>query len=316
MPFAAFNDGVRRVCRAPVILVGTSLLTVLVVVPLGRLVVGAPGVTSGAWWPVALAEAQGLGTHLLPSRPAAAALLLDLDRLLDRASQPAGLALLALYLASRAYVTGGVIDRYGRDRPTRSVGFLAACGLHGPRLLRLTALSILVHLGLVWVVPAWLFDTAWPLGPQLGDAGAAAWTHPAVLAVLAVLPVVGLLFDYAEVRMVVEDRHSALGALAAAGRFIRRHLVGCTVLYAASGALLATVVVAWLGVAPWVEAAGAGWATLAGLLYLVARVLVRLLFLAVETAYFQSQLAHAGWVAAPAPAWPESVSAEALGRLE
>ena len=36
---------------------------------------------------------------------------------------------------------------------------------------------------------------------------------------------------------------------------------------------------------------------------------------AARDAYFQSQLSHVGYVAAPSPVWPESPAAEALGRL-
>ena len=39
---------------------------------------------------------------------------------------------------------------------------------------------------------------------------------------------------------------------------------------------------------------------------------VKLLFWASETSLFQSRLAHAGYVATPAPAWPDSPTAEAL----
>ena len=38
----------------------------------------------------------------------------------------------------------------------------------------------------------------------------------------------------------------------------------------------------------------------------------RLVLWAAETALFQSRLAHAGYVAAPAAAWPESPAAEAF----
>jgi hypothetical protein len=48
--------------------------------------------------------------------------------------------------------------------------------------------------------------------------------------------------------------------------------------------------------------------------YIVARLWVKLVFWASETALFQSRLAHAGYVAAPAPAWPDSPAAEAIGR--
>ncbi len=51
----------------------------------------------------------------------------------------------------------------------------------------------------------------------------------------------------------------------------------------------------------------------AGQLYIVARVMVRMLFAGSQIALFQSRLAHAGYVARPVPAWPDSPAAEAIG---
>jgi hypothetical protein len=44
----------------------------------------------------------------------------------------------------------------------------------------------------------------------------------------------------------------------------------------------------------------------------VARLLVKLQFLASQTALFQRLLAHAGYTAAPVPSWPESPAAETI----
>ena len=51
---------------------------------------------------------------------------------------------------------------------------------------------------------------------------------------------------------------------------------------------------------------------LIGQLYIAARLWVKLLFYASETSLFQAGLAHAGYTAAPQPAWPESPAAEAI----
>jgi hypothetical protein len=53
-------------------------------------------------------------------------------------------------------------------------------------------------------------------------------------------------------------------------------------------------------------------AFLGGQLYILARLLLKLQFMASQTALFQSSLAHAGYAAAPAPVWPESPAAEAI----
>ena len=50
---------------------------------------------------------------------------------------------------------------------------------------------------------------------------------------------------------------------------------------------------------------------LVGQAYLVTRLVAALVFYASQTAYFQSQLAHPTYVAAPQPRWPSSAPAEA-----
>ena len=63
-------------------------------------------------------------------------------------------------------------------------------------------------------------------------------------------------------------------------------------------------------------AGGIGWTMWIGFaigqLYILARLCVKLIFWASETALFQGRLAHAGYVAAAQPVWPDSPSAEAL----
>jgi hypothetical protein len=50
----------------------------------------------------------------------------------------------------------------------------------------------------------------------------------------------------------------------------------------------------------------------AGQIWIVARLLVKLQFLASQTALFQASLAHAAYTAAPTPVWPDSAAAEAI----
>jgi hypothetical protein len=74
------------------------------------------------------------------------------------------------------------------------------------------------------------------------------------------------------------------------------------------------VLAAYAAVAP--GAGDAGWSTwLAfgiGQAYVLARVWVKLVFWASEATLFQDRLAHAGYVAAPMPVWPESPMAAAI----
>lgn len=327
-------DGLRRVIRAPVILASAAALTFVVVIPLGLLLrselqtalgdsLVADGMANGVvwdWWQQFSSQATGLGRSLTPSVIGFAAVLANVSALLDGDGQePAIVAILVAYLLVWTVFSGGVLDRYARDRPTRSAGFFSACGLHGSRLLRLAIVAGLVYWFLFGVVHGWLFG-------DLFEAMTANRTvERDVFAVrVALYSVFGLLliavsvvFDYARVRAVVEDRRSMLGALLAGWRFLRRRPGMCLALYLANGLVLLGVMAAYGLLAPVVGTTGPSmWlAFLAGQAYVVARLAAKLLFYATEVAYFQSQLAHAGYAAAPAPVWPESPSAEAIGRL-
>jgi hypothetical protein len=123
---------------------------------------------------------------------------------------------------------------------------------------------------------------------------------------------VNVTFDYAKIRIVVEDRRSALGALSAALRFVWRRRGRVIGLYALNSVAFLILIAIWALLAPGARSGGLTlWVGfLAGQLYLLARLALKLQFLASETALFQSSLAHASYAAAPVPAWPESPAAE------
>ena len=131
---------------------------------------------------------------------------------------------------------------------------------------------------------------------------------------LLLLPV-NLVFDYAKVRAVVEDRRSMVGAVMASVRFIRRHPRQTVGLYVLNGGLFLGVVAIYAIVAPRPEdGAATTWLAIAvGQAYLAARLFTKLVFYASQTSYFQNQLAHSDYVASPRPVWPGSPAAEAVG---
>ncbi len=120
--------------------------------------------------------------------------------------------------------------------------------------------------------------------------------------------------DYAKVRAVLEDRHSAIGAAVAATRFIRRHPIAVTVVYATNAAIAAAVLVVYAVLAP--DGRGGDWRLLAALVvgaaYLLARLATRLAFLSSAMALVERRLAHAEYTAPPLPVWPDSPAAEAI----
>ena len=335
MPIALpLLDGVRRVVRAPVVLAGAVMLTLLVALPLGLLLhgelqtalgnsVAADAMAEGVawdWWEQFMTQATGLERSFTPAIIGFAAVFGNLSALFDRDGQePVIVAVVIGYLVVWTLFSGGVIDRYARNRATRSAGFFSACGLYGARLLRLAIVAGLAYGFLFGVVHGWLLGDLY--GWMTRDLTVERQAFAARLALYVVFGLmviaVSLVVDYARVRAVVEDRRSMLGALLAGWRFVRRRPGVCAGLYLTNGMVLLTVMASYALLAPGAGGTGPSlWlGFLTGQAYLMGRLASKLLFYATEIAYFQSQLAHAGYVAAPAPVWPESPAAEALGRL-
>jgi hypothetical protein len=332
-PLEAVRDGIRRVNEAPAILFAVWLLTLLVSLPLALALRGmlqqhlgsslmADAAATGVnydWMQEFTEQAAGLGLTFRPTIIGFGAVLDNLSALLDDVSRPivvVGAA--SAYLVLWVFLAGGIIDRYARDRSTRADGFFAACGVFFFRFLRLAVVMWAAYAFLFGYVHPWLFDQLFPSVTRDFTAERSAFLVRLGLYVAfgALLAAFNLIFDYAKVRAVVEDRRSMLGALASALGFIRRNAGAAVSVYAIDVALFAAVIGLYAVLAP--GAAGEGgsvWTALViGQVYVVARLWVKLVFWASETALFQGRLAHAGYVAAPTPVWPESPMAEAIGK--
>jgi len=193
-----------------------------------------------------------------------------------------------------AFLSGGILDRYARRRPTRGRGFFAACGAHLGAMFRLGLSVVFVLASFHLVIGAEFPNTA---------------VHQvAFITALAM----ALVLTLAQVRVAVEDRRSAIGALLGAGRFAVRN--------PASVALFALFVLAFLGVMlasertiPEDLAGLQAWT--AGKAIVAIECFLVLAWYAVATALFQSRLAHAGYTAAPPLVWPDSPAAEAISNL-
>jgi hypothetical protein len=331
--FGACRDGLGRVGRAPSILAGVWLLTVLVSLPLAiglRAMIAqhlgaslaADLAASGVnydWWQEFSSQAAGLGVTFKPTIVGFAAVLDNLSAMLDAAGRPAVvLGAAAAYALLWLFLAGGIIDRYARDRATRAQGFFSACGVFFFRFLRLAVVMGIAYGFLFGYMHPWLFDRLYPRMIHDVSVERTAFLARATLYLVfgLVLAACNLVFDYAKVRAVVEDRRSMIGAILAAGRFIRRNYGATVGLYLLDLGLFLVVVALYAAAAPGVVAAGPrAWLGFAvGQAYIAARLLVKLTFWASETALFQSRLAHAAYVAAPARTWPESPASEAIAR--
>jgi len=261
-------------------------------------------------------QANGIGSTFKPTIIGFGAVLDNLSGFVDSSARPLVVSAIAgAYALLWLFVAGVVSDRYARNRATRAAGFFAASGTFFFRFLRLGVVMVAVYGFLFTTVHRWIFGDLWTrLTRDLAVERTAFLIRLLLYAVFGLLlAVCNLVFDYTKVRAVVEDRRSMIGAIAAAVRFIRTHRTPAAGLFLADVGLFVLAVAAYGLLAP---GAGRGWtvwvAFALGQLYVLARLWVKLVFWASEVALFQRRLEQAGYIAAPAPRWPESPAAEAI----
>jgi hypothetical protein len=327
----AWRDGIRRVNSAPAVLAGVFAVTLLVSVPMAIVMRGmlaqhlgdslaADTAASGVnydWMQEFADQASGIGVTFKPTIIGFGAVLDNFSAFIDDTDRPlvvVGVA--SVYIVLWIFLAGGIIDRYARDRATRTAGFFASCGTFFFRFLRLAAIQWMVYAVLFGVLHPWLFDRLYPrLTHEVSVERTAFLARLALYLVFGILVAAcSMVFDYAKVRAVVEDRRSMVSAVTQAIGFIQRNYAAAVLLFLTNFAVFAAVVALYAIVAP--NSAGAGlpmWtAFIIGQAYVVGRLWVKLVFWASETALFQSLLAHAGYVNRPDPGWPDSPIADAI----
>lgn len=329
---SCFRDGVRRVNAAPTIVLAVWAVSLLLALPLGLVLRGLIETSLGSslaadaaatgvnydWWNEFLHQTGGIGTSFIPSIIGFAAPLENLSGLADNVPLAATLAsLVTVWLVLWAFLAGGIFDRYARVRATRTAAFFAACGVFFFRFLRLGAMAWLAYWLLFRFVHHWLFDSAWSAWTKnLTAERDAFWIRLGLYVAFALLlALVNIVVDYAKIRAVVEDRRSMIGAVLASVRFIARQPGAAAGLYLLNTAVFVIVLLLYGMLAPGAGIQG-GWVWAAFVvmqLYIVARVWAKLVFAASQISFFQSRLAHAGFVAFRAPENLEPPVIEALG---
>jgi hypothetical protein len=323
-PLAALTDGVGRVGRAPIVLVCVYLVTLATALPLTALlrddIIAHLGSSMAAdeaaravnnqWLGEFRAQGGTLAQTLQTTVIGFAAVLDNLSALLDRDERSAAILWAgAVYLLVWLFLAGGILDRYGRNRPTRSYEFFSASGVYFLRFLRLAPFVAATYYVLFAFVHPLLFEDIYGslISGVTSERTALAYRIGLYILFVAMLAAASVLFDYAKIRAVIEDRRSMIGAITAGLRFVRRNLPAVVALYLATGALFVAVILIYALVAP--GAGGTSPRIVAGFVvsqvYLAGRLWVRLVFFASETALFQSRLAHSGYVASAPVQRPE-----------
>ena len=324
----AFIDGLNRVKRAPWLVLGVWLSTLLLAMPMAIVLheqIGthlgssmaaqaAAGAVNYDWWNEFLAQTSGIGATFVPAIIGFAAVMKNVSTVADATPLPLTISVVVIsYMLVSLFLAGGILDRLARDHDLGAGAFFSACGVYFVRFIRLGVISGLVYWVLFGRYHPWLFDGLYPaLTRDVTAERTAFFIRLGLYAAFAApLFAFNMLFDYAKIRAVVEDRRSMISAVAASWRFIRRHPIAVVTLYAINAAVFLLVIGLYYLIAPGASAGAMAFAI--GQLYIVLRVIVRLLFAASQTALFQGRLAHAGYVARPVPKWPDSPAAEAIG---
>ena len=116
--------------------------------------------------------------------------------------------------------------------------------MYAIRFLRLAIIATAIYWVLFVPYHEWLFDGLYPALIADVTVERTAFMYRVLLyaAFLAPLLFVNVIFDYAKVRAVVEDRRSMIGALVAGWRFVRRHPGAAIALYALDALLFLVVI--------------------------------------------------------------------------
>jgi hypothetical protein len=202
------------------------------------------------------------------------------------------------YILFWVFLAGGVLDRLARGRPVGTAQFFGACGGYAARFVRL---------GIIVAVAYWFLFRLFR--PHVAN-------HLQLAIFMATLAGVNLVADFAKVRAVVEDRRSVWSALLASIRFVWQRPFSAAALYLVNLAMLVGLAVLWQWGGVKAQGPSDPWPTLlAAVAYLQVRIFARLALMASEVAFFQGELAHAGYAAAPVISWPDSPAVEAIQNL-
>jgi hypothetical protein len=315
---AIWLAGMRRVRRAPFMLLVLWLVTMVVTIPpalalrdsisrhLGSSVeadTAADGINLD-WFQEFRAQAGPLGRSLRSDVIGFAAVMDNASAFADATQrQPIVVTTGVIFVLIGWFLTPGIICRLALDRRMGAGGFMAGCGAFVGRTFRLNLVSMLFYGTLVGSFHQWLFDNIYDsVTRDLTVERTAFFVRVACYAVFfLLLAACNLFFDVAKVRLIVEDRRSVIATMVAAAHFVITNARVTVGVYVMNVVALAAVVAAYAVVAPGVGGAGIGmWATLLiGQLYIVGRLFVKLAFWGGDIAALQTRLAYVGFVRTP-----------------
>ncbi|MCH9649369.1 MAG: hypothetical protein K0U98_14100 [Deltaproteobacteria bacterium] len=240
------------------------------------------------WYSEFSHRAEGLGETFRPDRVVGIGPLLDNLESWSNGNLFANhrglVALAAIHALAWAVLLGGALGSFARPGGSSSAeNFLALCGRYCFRLVRLALVSAPLYYG-VYRLSGWLLERVASMSRDATrEIPIFVATLLATLAIAALLHLIRMVFDYAKIILVTEERRSALGAALSGLRFVASHPVKTSSIYGIFGLVSLLLLVAFGALSPGVgqETIGGVLAVLAfGQLYLIAKIFTRLSSLA------------------------------------
>jgi len=320
----SFTSGLRRVLGSPALIFWLFFASLVIALPLTAAMrdilkasIGGSLVDQNLrrtfdldWYGEFRANASGLAETFSPAVVGILPVLHDLERLVNGEILSVNRIVLAagiLFLIAWAFFGGGIIARYARpEEPRNRADFFSVSARLFFRFLRLLILSLLVY----WAVFRWVAEPLRTLMDRLMrditvEFTALAYTVLYYLVVLLLLMLGSMAMDYAKISMVVEDRHSAVLAFIHGLRFVFAKPLRTAGLYLLLALVGLALLLAYGAVAPGASQSRDITLILAFLisqLFLLARLILKLWFLAGQTVLYQSATEARQAETPPAPA--------------
>ncbi len=199
------------------------------------------------------------------------------------------------YMILWAFLLGGILDFMSRrvegfDRES----FFAASGRFLPTFLGLGVLSGAVYLS-IFKLARWSYSWIEKSSRDVTEERTVMmWVLMAAAVACVLLSLTRMVFDYAKIAAVVEQRKGVLGSLAVALRFVFRQPLSSICLYGSVSILGLTLLAFYAWLAPGVgqaTPASIALALLSSQIYLVGRLVVRLGLLGAQASFFRARKA-------------------------
>ena len=299
-PFRALVQGLIDVLKAPLMLIGTAIVMMLIALPFAATLNSElqeslsvqPRVDlndteiDAEWWMEFREHATGLAATFTPAVLGFAATLDGVSNVLDGHAPPAAIvAPLLLSIVAWAFLWGGALHRFQHGRGVGIAGFARAGASHLVPFIAIAVFAAIVNVILYLTMHKVLFGPVHRALTAMVSTERDAFLIRVVLYLIffAFVGLVSLVADYARVYSVAGVDRSIIGAIRGSIAFIRSRFGAAVMLYVMTGAIFVLMTVAYGVLELYGGSQVGGWRAVAiGQAYVFARLGIRLAFASSE----------------------------------